>query len=313
MEKSIIRWILTRSNNFQFGTIDSLAQWKRTMKERFAEWEFTIDRAIAFGFEADRVAYAFLAGFRAALQYLIPNLESQVFASFCITEQGGNTPKAIKSTLKALDESESRWLLNGKKTFITGATEADQIFVAASVGKDNDGRNLIKLVQLDSGLPGIDIQEMSPLPFIPEISHGEVSFTDVELRRESILPGDGYSEYVKPFRIVEEIHVTAALLGYLARVGIEYKWDRTYLEEIVALIKLVRALWQSDLLSSDTHVAYAGFARLMQQFIEKTSPNWKTVPDVIRKGWERDQAILGIAEKARKKRLENAWQAVSGL
>lgn len=313
MEDSIIHWLLSKRNSIQLGSIDSLAQWKNILKERFAEWEFTIDRAIAFGFAADRVSYAFIAGFRAALQYLIPNLEAHVFASFCITEESGNTPKAINSTLKASDESENQWVLNGKKTFITGATESDQIFVAASIGKDDEGRNRIKLVRLDSRLPGIDIQEMPPLPFIPEISHGEVSFTDVRLSRESILPGDGYSEYVKPFRIVEEIHVTAALLGYLARVGMEYKWDRTHLEEVVALIKLARALWHSDLQASGTHIAYAGFSRLMQQFIEKTSANWEMVPDITRKSWERDKAILGIAEKARKKRLENAWQAVSAI
>ncbi len=311
MEESIIHWLLSKRNNFQPETITSLGQWKGTMRERFTEWEFTIDRAIAFGFEADRVAYAFIAGFRAALQHLIPSLDPRLFVSFCITEESGNTPKAIKSTLKALDDSENQWELNGKKTFITGAAEADQIFVAASTGKDKKGRNRIKLVRLDSGLPGIKIREMSPLPFIPEISHGKVNFLNVGLSRESILPGDGYSDYVKPFRIIEEIHVTAALLGYLARVVMEYKWDRTYLEKIVALIKLARTLWHSNLQSPDTHIAYAGFSQLIQQLIEKMSPLWKTVPDNTRKSWERDQAILGIAEKARKKRLENAWQTVS--
>jgi hypothetical protein len=312
MNGSVTEWLLLKRKGFEALKVDSLSHWKKIMKERFIEWEHTVDRAIAFGFEADRVAFAFIAGFRAALQHLIPGLNPSLFVSFCITEEGGNTPGAINSTLIPEDETKNQWILNGKKSFITGALEADQVFVAASTGQDKQGRKRIKLVVLESETPGITIKTLPPLPFIPEISHGEVSFTNVNLSNDSILAGDGYADYIKPFRIFEEIHVTAAILGYLTRIGMLYSWDRKDLEKIITLIKLVRALWRSDLQAPDTHIAYAGFSHLIQELLTDIKPHWEKVPKEVRVCWERDQAILGIAEKAGKKRLENAWMSFGG-
>ena len=34
-----------------------------------------------------------------------------------------------------------------------------------------------------------------------------------------LLPGDGYDIYLKPFRTIEDIHVHAALIGYLVGVA----------------------------------------------------------------------------------------------
>ncbi len=302
---SILKWLLLKKSNEEFIQFESLSHWKTVIKERFTEWESPIDRAIAFGFEADCVAYAFIAGFRAALQHLVPNLDHRLFISFCITEEGGNNPRAIKASLTP--ENDNSWILNGQKTFITGANEADQMLVAASVGVDDSGKNRIKLVKLDCDLRGIKIEQLPALSFIPEIAHGRVSFVNVPVSEGNILPGDGYLDYVKPFRIYEEIHVMAAILGYLTRIGLMYNWEKTVIEKIVALITLVKNLWKSDLLSEETHIVFAGFSHLLQQLIVETKKDWEKVPKDIRDSWERDQAILNIAHQARRRRLENAW------
>ena len=67
---------------------------------------------------------------------------------------------------------------------------------------------------------------MTGLPFVPEISHGTVAFSDVPVDSGSILPGDGYSEYIKPFRTIEDLHVFAAILGFIFRIACLFRWPR---------------------------------------------------------------------------------------
>ena len=39
--------------------------------------------------------------------------------------------------------------------------------------------------------------------FVPEISHAEVELDRVKVSDADVLPGDGYDDYLKPFRTIE--------------------------------------------------------------------------------------------------------------
>jgi len=59
----------------------------------------SIDHAILGGLMADRLGWAFATGYRAALGQLVPSLAPDAMAALCVTEEGGNTPRAIPTRL----------------------------------------------------------------------------------------------------------------------------------------------------------------------------------------------------------------------
>lgn len=74
-----------------------------------------------------------------------------------------------------------------------------------------------------------------------------------------VLPGDGYDDYIKPFRTLEDVHVHLALGAFL---------------------------------------------------LGDSAPHWERVEPGERARWQRDQALLQIADSARAARTEAAWRAL---
>src|SRR5690349_23846938 len=85
-------------------------------------------------------------------------------------------------------------------------------------------------------------------------------FRSLKLDESAILPGDGYSQYVKPFRTVEDIHVQAAVLSYLMREGQRLGWPQGWIERLSALLAaLGRDRKSTRLNSSHVEISYAVF------------------------------------------------------
>src|SRR5436305_889000 len=59
-----------------------------------------IESAVASGFHADRVGFAFAGGYHAALRRLVPSLDAEHLAALAATEEGGARPSAIRTTLE---------------------------------------------------------------------------------------------------------------------------------------------------------------------------------------------------------------------
>ena len=117
---SIIDWLLSNSHSIDSQELPSLADWKNSFFDLKKKWRSTVDMAIAGSFISDRLAYAFAAGYWSALYCLIPSLPEKTITSLCVTEEQGNHPKAIKTTLESTSDPEkSFWLLNGSKNFVT--------------------------------------------------------------------------------------------------------------------------------------------------------------------------------------------------
>ena len=307
----ILDWLLAQSSTIQYEPVGSIRDWKNCYDENAANWPEPVDRAISSGFLADRTAYAFLSGFFAALQRLLPDLPGNKITAFCISEEGGAHPRAIKTHLKKTNSGDGNWLLNGRKQFITCATEAESILVAASVGKSDDGRNRIQITHIDRSASGVRVEPMPDLPFIPEIRHGVVFLEDVVVADNQILPGDAYNQYIKPFRTIEDIHVSAGILGFLLRCASLFQWPETVQEDLLGTVAAIRPLAMADPLSPQIHIALAGLQRTMDRIISELDNCWDSAPQADQKAWERDRAVLGIAGKARTARLESAWKGYS--
>jgi alkylation response protein AidB-like acyl-CoA dehydrogenase len=284
--------------------IASVDEFRARTRAIAAQHASTVDRAAALGFAADRVAYAFSGGYQAALERLVGPASSERIACLCASEQGGAHPRNIKTRL---DPAGGGWTLTGHKTWVTMATDADELLIVASVGVDAGGKNRLRVARVPSSREGITIRPRPAAPFAPEIAHGEVVLDRVAVGAAELLEGDGYDAVLKPFRTIEDIHVIAALVGYLVSVGRAHGWPRAWLEEALAVIVTLRALGAEPPSDPAVHLALAGALRTARRVIEGSEPSWASAPSELRERWERDKVLLTVADNARAKRSEAAW------
>ncbi len=262
-----------------------------------------IDVALLGGGRADGMAGAFLAGYRAALAHLIPDLPAGRAVCLCATEDGGAHPRAIATRLEPDGDG---FTLTGRKKWVTGGPLADLLLVVASTGTDEAGRNRLRLVMVDAHAPGVRIEPMPPTPFVPEIPHAQVVLEGARVGAAALLPGDGYDRYLKPFRTVEDIHVHAAVLAFLLATARRRELPRPLQEELAAALVLARALALAPPLAAETHVALAGALAMAHRL---TVAVRAAIPagDPLAAALDRDLPLLQVAGRARTARAETAW------
>jgi acyl-CoA dehydrogenase len=266
-----------------------------------------IDRSVLAGFLADRLGFAFAGAYQAALRVLGPALPDRALVSFCVTEPGGNHPRAIATRLTP--RSGGGFTLSGTKRWSTLAPLADALLVVASEGADAEGRKQLRLVKVDARAPGVTVTTMPAPPFMPEVPHGALALDGVEVERAAVLPGDAYQTHVKPFRTVEDVHVHAAVLGYVLSVARRHGFPREAVERLVAAVVAARALAALDPAAAETHVALAGFLAQQARVLGELAGAWVAVDGAERARWERDRVGLGsVAAQVRERRRERAWE-----
>lgn len=289
------------------ATVPSLGAWLDRLTK--CPFEEPIDRALWSGFEADRLGYAFVGGYQAALgQLLIGEPSRHARLSLAATEAGGAHPRAIQTVLA---EEGGKLLIRGEKTFATLASVADELLVIASRGLEVDGRNRLVLVRVRKDVPGVSIEDRPPTPFAPEISHSRVRLINVGVTSDDVLPGDGYTAYLKPFRTIEDTYVVAATLAYMVGIarthGFAPSVAETALGAIVAL-QTIAARPPSDPVS---HIVLSGLFDATLRLISSSASDWAKVPSAMRERWERDQPLLVVASQARQQRTAAAWQRLA--
>jgi hypothetical protein len=266
-----------------------------------------VERAILGGARSDRMGFAFAMGYQAALSALVPGLEPGKIASFCVSEEGGNRPRSI---LTRLESRGSETVLVGSKRWSTMAPLADTLVVVARRGEGEDGRPMLVAVKVRVDAPGLSIVEMPPAPFVPEVPHAELTFEGVVVAPGDVLPGDAYDYYVKPFRTVEDLHVQAALLGYVTSVAFRHGFPEGVRERLVALVTTARALAELDARRAETHVALSGFLSLVGAVLVDTDAHWGLVGDTERERWYRDVTLVSVAQRARTERRARAFESI---
>jgi acyl-CoA dehydrogenase len=277
-----------------------------------------VERALWAGFHADRIAYAFVGGYSAALARLFEHAArasgtpvGRAFPSrlsLCATEAGGAHPKKIATRL---DKQGGSLVLNGEKTFATLATAADELLVVASRGIEADGRNRLRLVRVSPNAKGVEIVAKAPLPFAPELPHAVVRFVDVVVDDDDVLPGDGYDHYLKPFRTIEDTHVLAATVGYLLGAARAHGFDQGIVMELVSLSLSLVDVGARDATAPLTHVILAGLFGSVRRLGASLGPSWDQAPEDERTRWQRDQPILMVADGVRAQRTAAAWKAMT--
>jgi hypothetical protein len=257
------------------------------------------------------VGFSFSGAYQSAIEALFC-LQDPLLASVCVTETGGNHPRAINTRLYLEDGD---LCLSGEKSFVSGAKDAGMIYVAckdlrSGDGIDSEGRPQIKMISLKTDLQGVNIQEMPSLGFVPEVSHGKVTLEAVCLSESDVLQGDGYLGYVKAFRTYEDLHVCAAMAGYRLGEALEFHWGADVVEEHLSLVLSLREVSSMDLNSAVAHIALSACRTQLDKLIESTNEVFeKTNPDGF-VSWQRDSKLLKVASKAHETRTRRAWQQV---
>lgn len=292
MDSSLLRSLLCPPEPFSGDLAGFFRAWRRGA----ATGEHPADAALRGGLLADRLGFAFAAGYRSALAALLPDGHS--IASLCITEAEGGHPRAIRTSL---DWKGDRLRLNGEKVWSTLAESGESLAVLASSGWVGEQNKLV-LVRVPVGAPGVHLEPLGELPFAPEIGHYRVKLVDVPVPTDGIFPGDAYSLYVKPFRTAEDIYVSVATLAML--IGRGGVWPEAFRLRLLSLLLVFRQL--SELPPDDPalHVALAGAQAQLRDGL--ATADWSLLPAEVAVRWHRDAPLLGVAGKARALRLQRA-------
>ena len=305
---SLLRHLLTAPTSVPDQP--SIDDWWRAFTGVCGQWPAPVERAIAAGFAADRVAWAFCSGYQAALRALLPSLPDAAIAALCATEKDGNRPKAIQTRLSRTDAG---WRLSGHKKWTTLGPASSLLLVVARLDDGDAGRPALKVVRIAGDVPGVRLQAMPATRFVPEAPHAEVYLTDVAVRDDQVLDGDGYERYLKPFRTVEDIHVQAAVLAYLVREARHREWPRPFIEQTVSCLLTLVDLAGRDPSDSVTHIALAGaLAQSGERFVQ-ADELWRTAGDgaAAAARWLRDRSLMQVAGTARQQRSERAWERLA--
>jgi alkylation response protein AidB-like acyl-CoA dehydrogenase len=227
-------------------------------------------------------------------------------AALAVTEDAGNTPRAMATTVR---DDGAHLVVEGAKSFVTLGTHADELLVLAREGEDDAGRARLALVRIPRDARGVTLTAFPPPPFVPEVPHARATFSAVHVPHDARLEGDGWSDYVKPFRTVEDAHVHAALLGYVVAVARRAAWPRDVLTRLASFVAAAHTLCEADRDAPATHIALAGLLAETRA-LAVDDALWDRVDEATRAVWTRDRALLAVAEKARVARLERAFEAL---
>lgn len=242
---------------------------------------------------------AFLAGYQAALRALVP-LAPQGIGAFCVTEQRSNKPADIHTRL--VDGQ-----ITGHKDFVIAGSAAQWLIVLARNDLAEQAPCL-SAVLVSTDNPNITLQTGPALAMLPDISHGSVQFRQVHCQ---VLSGDGWDDYSKPFRSLEDGHVLAALCAWLYGQSLLDQWPQELQLQLIAVLAGLKETLAQPNKDVTSHLLLAAqlaqFSGLQTQVNHALSTHSS---QSTAQAWKRDKAILTIASSARARRLALALDAL---
>ncbi len=255
----------------------------------------------------EQIGLGFAAGYRSALQCLMPELDVGRWAAMCVTEAAGNHPRHIQCQVN------DQGVLTGEKSFVSMATYQPMLIVVAKAAEQDPQaeRPQLKAVLIDSDAAQVTVQPMPPLPMVPEIEHGAVKFNQAQ---GLLLSGDGYNDYSKRFRTLEDAHVLMGFASVLVSLSFRYRLPSEIFESGVALLASIAALRTglnaSAPTSSFVHLHLAALFAQFKQLCENFEQRLTQLPDEVSNQWLRDKKLFGVAKQAREARHQRALDAV---
>ena len=285
-----------------------VADWWPRWRDGAARAATPVAQALLGGFDADRVGWAFASGYQAALRALLPELPSDAVAAFCVTEESGNRPRDIRT--RFTPAGDGGWRIDGAKRWTTLGPDSSVLLVVGALPPGEDAARVrLKVARVAAATPGLQLLGMPETRFVPEVPHARVQLDAVRVGADALLPGDGYERYVKPFRTVEDAHVTLAVLAYLLREARRHGWPAAFAERLCATIVALAEVAASPADAPLTHVVLAGALAQAHALYAEAGTLWAQAgDDPAAQRWQRDAALFGVAASARGQRAARAWE-----
>ncbi|MBS4148441.1 acyl-CoA dehydrogenase [Pseudomonadota bacterium DY0742] len=236
---------------------------------------------------------AFLAGYQAALRALWGEAPDGLGA-LCATEQRQLSPAGMQTRLAA-------GCLSGSKDFVTAGDAAQWLLVPARSEATGDTPRLA-LCLLPAAGAGVQLCSGPALPVVPDIPHARLRLDRAPCQ---VLPGDGWADYVKPFRTHEDIHVLAALGAWLYARLLPTEGPQSPSVSLAALLASLSEIARLPAAAAETHLLLAGAIEQFAVLQDRLAP---CLPARLAAEWQRDRAVLGIARQAQGRRLSRALQ-----
>lgn len=251
-------------------------------------------RALLGGRLAATPGLAFLAGYQQALRALWPEAPKGLGA-LCATENRRLRP-ADMTTRSAAGH------LVGAKDFVTAGAAVSWLLVPArEEGADEAPRLGMYLLSATAG--GVTLEAGSPLPLVPDIPHARLRLTEAVGQR---LAGDGWDDYVKPFRTLEDLYVLVALVGWLYGVALEHAWPQGLLLRLTGVLAGAAEVARQPVGEAATHVLLAALSEQFATLQAELERALVSTPGAWSALWLRDRAVLGLARGAQAERLRKA-------
>jgi alkylation response protein AidB-like acyl-CoA dehydrogenase len=290
----------------------SVADWWPRWRDGAARATTPVAQALLGGFDADRVGWAFASGYQAALRALLPDLPADAIAAFCVTEESGNRPRDIRTRIEAA--ADGGWTISGAKRWTTLGPDSSLLLIVGALPPEGDGARVqLKVARVPADAPGLQLLPMPETRFVPEVPHARVQLDAVRIDARALLPGDGYERCVKPFRTIEDAHVTLAVLAYLLREARARGWPAACAERLCAVITALAGVAAAPADAPSTHVVLAGALAQAHALYEEAGALWALAgDDPAARRWQRDAALVQVAGSARSLRAARAWERLQG-
>lgn len=262
--------------------------------------------AVMGGFQADRAAWAFSAGYEAALRAMFPQISGGGLHGFSLSEEGIRSPRDLQTLWQA--DAAGGIRLNGNKGWVPLPEHCEAYFV---VCRASGPQGALSVVRMPATADGVSMSPRNPAAFMPELPAARMQLQDVALDASAMLPGDGWTDYARPFGALEELYVSAALMGYLLREGRARDWPQALLRQMLAAITLLERL-AAETGSDQSLVLLAGATEWVRTLLTRATAHWAEQPDdVAGQRWVRDQTVQRMWAASGAKRGERAWQALT--
>ncbi len=147
-------------------------------------------------------------------EILAPLLEGRTMVAFALTEPDGGTDVARVMRTKADLQDDGSWVLNGTKTWISGAANAEHaIVVARTAAPEPSAIDGITMFLVPLSTPGIDVRELQTVA-IHGLDTCEVNFDDVKIPAGAVLgeAGRGFRQVLATLN-GERLNAAATALG----------------------------------------------------------------------------------------------------
>jgi alkylation response protein AidB-like acyl-CoA dehydrogenase len=153
------------------------------------------------------------------LDYLIPAIRGEKYGTMCMTEPAGGTDLGAMQTTAVRDGDE--YVINGQKSWITGANVVDFYTVAAKTDPEAGFRG-VDLFLVDRDRPGVRVGDRIEKLIAAASGCYELFFDNVRIPADRLFGGEEGKGFALLRNILNDIRVHTAALGLgIARAAYE--------------------------------------------------------------------------------------------